>query len=75
MQKSLWQFEKYQQMILGCKRIHKPRKTLSGLWIFVELCGPRVQLAPPHGNFINGVANPEIVYMLLRFQILFTYRP
>ena len=58
-------------MILGWKRIHKPRRTLSGfLQMFMELCGSRVQLAPPHGNFINGVANPEIVYMLLCFQIL-----
>ena len=36
------------------------------LRIFMELCGSKVQLALPHGNFI-GVANPEIVYMLLLF--------
>ena len=36
----------------------------------MELCGSKVQLAPPHGNFINGFANPEFVYMLLRFQKL-----
>ena len=38
--------------------------------MFMELCGSKIQLAPPHGNFINGVANPEMVYMLLLFQIL-----
>ena len=38
------------------------------LWIFTDFHG--VHLALPHGNFINGVANPKIVYMLLLFQIL-----
>ena len=58
-------------LILGCKRIHKPRRILSGfLRIFIELCGSKVQLAPLQGNFINGVAKPEIVCMLLLFQIL-----
>ena len=28
------------------------------------------ELVPLPGNFINGVANSEVVYMLLRFQIL-----
>ena len=28
----------------------------------MELCGSKVQLATPHGNFINGVINSEIVY-------------
>ena len=27
----------------------------------------------PHGNFINDVANPENVYMLLCFQIVCIY--
>ena len=36
----------------------------------MELCGSKVQLGAPHGNFISGVANPEIVYMLLRFPIM-----
>ena len=27
------------------KKIHKPRGRLSGLQIFMELCGPKVQLA------------------------------
>ena len=62
-------------MILEWKRIHKPRRTLSGLQIFMELCGPKVQLGSPHGNFINDVAGPKIVYMLLRFQIHCIYRP
>ena len=39
------------------------------LWSYAD---PKSNL---HGNFINGVANPEIVYMLLRFQILCVYRP
>ena len=37
------------------------------LWSYA---GPKSNL---HGNVINDVANPEIVYMLLRFQILCTY--
>ena len=40
------------------------------LRIFMKLCWCKAQLAPPHRNCINGVANPEAVYMLLRFQIL-----
>ena len=31
-------------------------------WIFMELYVSKAQFALPHGNFINGVANPEIVY-------------
>ena len=39
----------------------------------MELCGSKVQLAAPHGNFNNDVVNPEIVYILLRFiYIVFT---
>ena len=50
-------------MVSGCKIIHKPGKTFFGfLRIFMELYRSKVQLAPPHRNFINGVANPEIVY-------------
>ena len=49
-------------MTLGCKRSHKLERTFSGFsWMFIELSGSKVQLAPPHANFINGVANPEIV--------------
>ena len=29
---------------------------------FHKLCGSKVQLATPHKNFINGVANTELVY-------------
>ena len=55
-------------MILGWKRIHKSKRRRSGfLRISMDLCGSKVQLPPQHGNFINGVANPEIV--LLIFQI------
>ena len=49
----------------------KPSRALPGfLRIFLELYGSKVQLGPPHRNFISGIANPETVYMLLRFQIL-----
>ena len=41
-------------MVLGCKRIHKHG------WRF-----SKVYLAPPHKDFINGVANPELVYFIL----------
>ena len=36
----------------------------------MKLHGSKVQLAPPHGNFIRDVANPEIVHTMLGFQIL-----
>ena len=53
--------------------IHKPGRTLSGfLRIFWELYVSKVKLASLHGNFINWVANPEITYKLLLFQILLT---
>ena len=29
----------------------------------MELRGSKVQLTSPHENFINGVANPETVYL------------
>ena len=45
-----------------------PQTKEDTLRIFTDFHG--VQLALPHGNLINGVANPEIVYMLLLFQIL-----
>ena len=44
-------------------------------WIFIDfhaIMRPKVQLAPPHRNFINGLDNLEITYMLLLFQILCT---
>ena len=46
--------------ILGCKRTHKPRRTLPGFFTdFMELCGSKDQIAPWHENFINDVANPK----------------
>ena len=33
----------------------------------VKVQRSKVQLTPLHGNFIKGVANPEIVYMLLYY--------
>ena len=37
--------------------------TFSGFsQIPLELCVPKVQLAPQHGYFINGIANPKIAY-------------
>ena len=48
----------------------KPQTKEDTSWIFTDFHGVMcVQLAPPHLNFINGVANPEIIYMLLLFQI------
>ena len=46
-------------------------------WIvdFYGVMRTQSPIAPPHGNFVNGVANPEIVYILLRFQMLFIHRP
>ena len=58
-------------MVLGCKRIHKPRTLPGFLRIFIEFCGFKVQLAPPHRHFTNGVANPEIDQMLLPFHMYF----
>ena len=55
------EWEKYQHLVLGCKRIHKLGRTCSGfLWSFMELCRSKVQLAPPRGNLSNGFAKPEI---------------
>ena len=44
------------------------------LWIFKDFHDVmRVHSVtwPPHGSFISGVANPEMIYMLLRLQILY----
>ena len=61
----VWEWEKYWHMVLRCKRIHKPGRTFSGFSrIFMELCKSKVQLGPPHGSFINGVANPETIYYI-----------
>ena len=58
-----WRSENENGMALECKRIQKPGRIFSGFSrILMELCGSQVHLAPSHGNFISGVANPEIVY-------------
>ena len=68
-QKRLWELEKYYHMILGWKRSHKTRRTLSGfLRIFMELCGSKVQLAPPHGIAISGFTNAEIIICCYVFK-------
>ena len=52
-------------------RMKKSRQNKGdAFWIFMDLCGSKVHLASPQGNFINGVTNPEMVYMLLLFHIL-----
>ena len=40
------------------------RAEFSAFWgIFIKLCRSKVKLTPPHGNLINGVTNPEIIYL------------
>ena len=78
-----WEYWSNTEEVMGMRKVlahdvrmqktPQTKRTLSGfLPTFMELCGSKVQLAPPLGNFINfGVGNPEIVYMLLLlFQIL-----
>ena len=56
--------------VLGMKKIYahgtrmqkNPQTREDILRIFMELCGSKVQLAPQHRNFINGIANPKVVY-------------
>ena len=51
-----------------------PQTKKDTLWIFKDFHDVmRVYSVtwPPHGNFISGVANPEMVCMLLRLQILY----
>ena len=64
---------------MGMRKIlvHGVNKSTNQGGDFLGFCGfswsyvrTKVQLAPPHGNFISGAANPEIVYMLLLFRIL-----
>ena len=58
----VWEWETYKFIVLGCQRIHKPGRAFSGFsQISMELYGSKIQLAPPHRNFINDVANPEMV--------------
>ena len=50
-----------------------PQTKDNTFWIFTDFHGVmRVQslTCTPHGNFISSFANPEIIYMQLRFQIL-----
>ena len=50
-----------------------PQTKESTFWIFKDFHGfLRVQSSTctSHENFISGIANPELVCMLLRFQIL-----
>ena len=62
-------------MALWCKRIHKSGQTFSGfLRIFIEFCGSKVQVAPPHGNFSNGIS-PLTVKSSIRFQKIFQPPP
>ena len=57
-------------MVLGCKKIHKPGLAFSAiLRIFMELCWFKVQPTLPHRYFINGVANPGVIY--LKIFVLF----
>ena len=56
---------------ISMKKNPQTKGTLSGfLRIFIELCESKAQLAHPHENIFFGVPNPELGYMLLRFQIL-----
>ena len=49
-----------EDMVLGCKRIHKPGRTFSGFSrVFMELYGSKVQLAPQHGYFIMASLTPK----------------
>ena len=49
-------------------RMKKSRQNKGdAFWIFMDLCGSKVHLASPQGNFINGVTNPEMVYMVYFF--------
>ena len=51
-------------MVLGCKRIHKPGLIFSAFFqTFLELCRSKVQLKPLHRNFTDGVTNPVIIYL------------
>ena len=82
MQKKLWEYRSINtEEVVGMRKVlahdirmqKNPQTKEDFFWILgtlMELCGSKVQLAPPHENFISGVANPEIVYMLPLFQVL-----
>ena len=59
----------------GIRMQKNPQTRENIFWVFMdfhEVYGSKVQLAPPHGNFINSVANPETVnsVQVLNFQKL-----
>ena len=54
-----------------------PQTKEDTFWIFTDFHGvlrTKVQLAPPYGNFINGVSNPKIVYTLLPLLLIFFFK-
>ena len=53
----VWGWEKHYHMVSQ----NNLQTREDNFWIFMELYVSKAQLALPHGNFINGVANPEIV--------------
>ena len=59
------------KILLHDIRMQKNQQTKEDtFWFFTDYHGvmrSKVQLVPPHRNFINGVANPEMVYMMLLF--------
>ena len=40
----------------------------------MELYAPKVQPVLPQGNFINGVANPEIVHLIIYLNLILTIK-
>ena len=49
-----------------------PQNKEDNLWIFKYFHGVmRVQSPTSARKFISGVANPKIVYMLIRFQVIY----
>ena len=50
---------------IGMQKNPQTSRTFSGFSrILIELCGSKVQLALPHGNFSNSLAIPEIIYFV-----------
>ena len=46
----------------GTRMQKNPQAREDIFWIFMELCGSKVQHAPRDRNFINGITNSKIVY-------------
>ena len=66
-----WSWEKYQHMLSGCKKFHKPGHRFSEFsQTFIELSVLKAELAPPHRNFSNGYANLKIVSLQLLWKQL-----